>query len=133
MGVYVFSFLWSFAVLHTLPACWAAPPIYPSGSQLLFSLIWNWGSSNPPKGLGVVLVPKSDGSIRFCVDYCLLNDHMASDSYPRPLNDDLLACLAGARYVTTLDPSKGYWQIPLTVEGREHSAFITPLWTIRVP
>lgn len=48
-----------------------------------------------------------------------------------PFVDDLLDRLAGARYVTMLDLSKGYWHIALMAEGRECSAFITPLdWPI---
>ncbi|XP_075697048.1 uncharacterized protein LOC142662718 [Rhinoderma darwinii] len=82
--------------------------------------------SQSPWASPVVLVPKKDGTTRFCVDYRRLNDATKSDAYPMPRIDDLLDRLASARFVTTLDLSKGYWQIPLTENARERSAFITP-------
>ncbi|KAM4691997.1 uncharacterized protein WCC33_016819 [Rhinophrynus dorsalis] len=82
--------------------------------------------SDSPWASPVVLVPKKDRTIRFCVDYRRLNDKTVTDAYPMSRVDDLLDRLAGARYVTTLDLSKGYWQIPLAPEAMAKSAFITP-------
>ncbi|XP_075764387.1 uncharacterized protein LOC142819706 [Pelodiscus sinensis] len=83
--------------------------------------------SSSPWASPVVLVPKKDGSIRFCVDYRKLNAITVSDAYPMPRPDELLDKLGGARYLTTLDLTKGYWQVPLDQEARLKSAFITPL------
>ncbi|CAM5168642.1 unnamed protein product [Natator depressus] len=44
---------------------------------------------------------------------------------PRP--DELLDKLGGAWYLTTMDLTKGYWQVPLDADARLKSAFITPL------
>ncbi|CAM4689811.1 unnamed protein product, partial [Lepidochelys olivacea] len=83
--------------------------------------------SASPWASPVVLVPKKDGSVRFCVDYRKLNAITVSDAYPMPRPDELLDKLGGARYLTTMDLTKGYWQVPLDADARLKSAFITPL------
>ncbi|CAM4587144.1 unnamed protein product [Lepidochelys olivacea] len=44
-----------------------------------------------------------------------------------PRTDELLDKLGGARYLTTMDLTKGYWQVPLDADARLKPAFITPL------
>jgi transposase InsO family protein len=82
--------------------------------------------SNSPWASPVVLVRKKDGTIRFCIDYRKLNDVTKKDSYPLPRIDESLDSLGKARYFTTLDLASGYWQIGLTDEAKEKSAFCTP-------
>ncbi|CAM4537442.1 unnamed protein product [Lepidochelys kempii] len=77
--------------------------------------------------LPVVLVPKKDGSIQFCVDYRKLNAITVSDAYPMPRPDELLDKLWGARYLTIMDLTKGYWQVPLDADAQLKLAFITHL------
>ncbi|CAN2391270.1 K02A2.6-like [Pristimantis euphronides] len=74
----------------------------------------------------VVLVPKKDRTTRFCVDYRKLNAITVSDAYPMPRIDELLHRLASAQYITILNLNRWYWQIPMSQEARERSAFITP-------
>ncbi|CAM5082668.1 unnamed protein product [Natator depressus] len=73
----------------------------------------------------VVLVPKPDGEICFCVDYCKLNAVTRPDNYPMPRTDELLEKLGQARFISTLDLTKGYWQVPLDESAKERSAFTT--------
>ena len=73
-----------------------------------------------------VLVPKADGSYRFCTDFRRVNAVTKSDSYPLPRIDDCIDSIGHARYVTKFDLLKGYWQVPLTTRAREISAFVTP-------
>lgn len=75
----------------------------------------------------VVLVPKKDGTIRFCIDFRYLNSVTKFDAYPTPRIGDLTDRLGTSKFLTTIDLSKGYWQIPLTQRSRELTAFKT-LW-----
>ena len=70
----------------------------------------------------VVLVPKKDGTLRFCVDYRQLNSITTKDAYPLPCIDDTLA---GSLWFTTLDLISGYWQVEVKPEDREKTAFCT--------
>ena len=74
----------------------------------------------------VVLVPKKDASWRFCMDFRRVNALSTFDPYPMPRIDDLIDRLGSARYLTTLDLSKGYWQVPMSPESKPLTAFKTP-------
>jgi Reverse transcriptase (RNA-dependent DNA polymerase) len=76
-----------------------------------------------PWSAPVVLVPKPDGTIRFCIDYRKLNAVTQNDSYALPRIDDCLDSLGEARYFTTLDANCGYWQIDVNEKDREKTAF----------
>jgi Reverse transcriptase (RNA-dependent DNA polymerase) len=71
----------------------------------------------------IVLVPKSDGSLRFCVDYRKLNAITVPDTYPLPRMDECIASLGEAVIFTTLDCNSGYWQIPVHPADREKTTF----------
>jgi len=44
---------------------------------------------------------------------------------PLPRVDDVLDCLSGASWFTSLDLQSGYWQIPMAAEGIPKTAFVT--------
>ena len=48
------------------------------------------------------------------------------DAYPMPCLDELIERLGPARFVSTLDLTKGYWQVPLTERAKSKTAFSTP-------
>ena len=81
--------------------------------------------SNSPWASPVVLVRKKDGSLRYCIDYRKLNAVTRKDSYPLPRIDDSLDTLKKAKYFSTLDLASGYWQIELTDDAKQKSAFCT--------
>ena len=82
----------------------------------------------------LVIVKKKDGMLRLCVDYRRLNSIAKADAYPMPRIDDLIDRLGGAKYITTLDLTRGYWQVPMAKESQPLTAFATPfgLYQFRV-
>ena len=79
--------------------------------------------SSSPYSSPVLLVKKSDGKDRFCVDFRRLNLQTKKDVYPLPRVDDLLDSLGKADYFTVLDLQSGFWQIPLHPDDMEKTAF----------
>ncbi len=73
----------------------------------------------------MVIVPKRDGSARFCVDYRKLNASTIRDAYPIPRMDDCIDSLGEAKIFTTLDCNSGYWQIPIEESDRHKTAFVS--------
>ena len=71
----------------------------------------------------VVLVPKPDGSMRFCVDYRKVNAMTTRDTYPLPRMDECIDSLGDARIFSTLDCNCGYWQIPMEPDARDKTTF----------
>ena len=43
-----------------------------------------------------------------------------------PRIDELIERLGPAWFISTLDLTKGYWQVPLTQRAKEKTAFATP-------
>ena len=82
--------------------------------------------STSPWSCPVVMVKKKDGTQRFCVDYRALNAVTKADTYPLPRIDDLLDQLGDSRYFSTLDLVSGYWQIRLSPNSKEKTAFSVP-------
>ena len=74
----------------------------------------------------LVPVKKKDNTIRLCVDYRKLNAITKIDPYPMPRVDDITDEVGRARYISTLDLTKGYWQIPVREEDRSKTTFMTP-------
>ncbi|KAL1282699.1 hypothetical protein QQF64_001502 [Cirrhinus molitorella] len=82
--------------------------------------------SRSPWSSPIVMVPKPDGTLRFCNDFRRLNEVSEFDGYPMPRVDELLERLGRARYISTLDLTKGYWQVRLTESSKPKTAFSTP-------
>ena len=71
----------------------------------------------------VVIVPKKDGSKRFCVDFRKVNAVTKPNSYPLPKIDEILALLGGSNYFSALDCRQGYFQVKMEESSREKTAF----------
>ena len=62
-----------------------------------------------PWATPMVLVPKKNGTLRICIDYRKLNAVTRPDPFPIPRKDDLLDGMSSAKFITTLDLTRGYW------------------------
>ena len=71
-----------------------------------------------------VLVPKRDGTPRFCIDYRRLNQLTIPDSHPLPRIDDTLDALGGSCWFSTLDLKSGLHQVSIAEEDRPKTAFV---------
>ena len=81
--------------------------------------------SNSPWSSPVVLVRKKDGTVRFCVDYRLLNGRTRKDGYPLPNISETLDTLAGSSWYNVLDMASGFWQCSMSQDDRPKTAFAT--------
>jgi len=82
--------------------------------------------SDSPWASPIVLVPKSDGTLRLCTDFRKVNAVTVPDPFPIPRVEDLLDRVGQSRYLTKLDMTRGYWQVPLDAASIPISAFVTP-------
>ena len=81
--------------------------------------------SSSPWASPIILVPKKDGSLRFCIDYQKLNSVTRKDAYALPRVDDTLEALSGSKWFSTLDLICGYWQVEIEEKDRHKTAFCT--------
>ena len=79
--------------------------------------------SNSPWCNAVVLVRKKDRSLRFCIDFRKLNSLTVKDSHPLPHICEMLESLAGAAHYSTFDMNSGFWQVPMSPESKQYTAF----------
>ena len=82
----------------------------------------------PPSSLWaspIILVPKKDGSLRFCIDYWKLNSVTWKVAYPLPRMDDTLEALSGLKWFSTLDLICSYWQVEIEQKDEHKTVFHT--------
>ena len=72
-----------------------------------------------------VLVKKSNGKWRTCVDFIDLNKACPKDSFPLPRIDQLVDATSGHELLSFIDAYSGYNQIPMYLSDEEHTSFIT--------
>ena len=70
-----------------------------------------------------VLVSKTCGMFRFCIDYRQVNKTTKAIAYPLRNMDDILDKLSSANFISKLDLSQAYHQIPLDPKCRGHRIF----------
>ena len=75
----------------------------------------------------MVFIFKKDGSLWICIHFQKLDSILEFDAYLMLRIDDLLDKIGAAKYITTLDLCKGYWQVPLEESCQSYTAFRTPV------
>ena len=71
----------------------------------------------------VVLVPKPDGSVRFCVYKRKLDLITVKDAYASPRMNECIHSLGHARVFSTLDYNARHWQIPVAEDDKHPTEF----------
>ena len=87
--------------------------------------------SESPYCSPVIIVKKKDNKNRFCIDFRVLNKITVFDAEPMPSMEQIFAKLAGYKFISKLDLSKGYWQIALSDCSKPYTAFQTPLGLLK--
>ena len=83
--------------------------------------------SSSPYVSPLVIVKKKDGSNRMCV-----KQSKTQPGYGRTSNandygrEDLFGKLGECQYYSTINLSKGYWQIPVAQKDKHKTSFVTP-------
>ena len=84
------------------------------------------GAIRPSQSLwcnAIALVQKKDSTLRFCIDFCHLNARTKKDSYLLPRGPETMESLVGTRYFSTMDLKSGFWQVKMSEESCQYTAF----------
>lgn len=74
----------------------------------------------------LVIVEKSDGTLRLCLDPVHLNKYICADQYPIPTVEELALKLKGKKIFSVLDLKDGFFHVPLDSDSSKYCTFITP-------
>jgi hypothetical protein len=75
---------------------------------------------------GMIVVPKSGGQVRICIDFIKLNMSVKRENCPFPSVEESLAKLANAVVFSKLDANSSFWQTNLATESRPLTTFFAP-------
>ena len=80
--------------------------------------------SSSPYTLPIIMVKKKHGSNRVYVDLRKLNKITNVDPEFVLMAEDLVRWLSGMKYLSKIDLTKGYWQIPVAPEDVYRTTFV---------
>ena len=72
----------------------------------------------------VVLVPKKDGLVQFCIDFLNFNRVTEFDAEPMPNMEEVINRMSGYNFFPKMDSCKGYWQLGLPEQCKHLTAFL---------
>lgn len=72
----------------------------------------------------LVVVKKTTGDIRLCLDMRNLNNLVKKEFDCAPTSEQLFIKCEGAKYMTKLDLTSSFWQIPIRRQDRKYTAFL---------
>ena len=72
---------------------------------------------------GVVVI-KKDGRVRLCLDARRINQIIIPDQESPESINEIFQKFSGVKYMTSLDLTAGYWQVPLAEVSRKYTAFL---------
>ena len=73
----------------------------------------------------MVMVKKSNGKWRMCVDFTDLNKVCLKDSFPLPMIDQLVNSTTGHKLLSFMDAFSGYNHILMDEDNQKKTSFIT--------
>lgn len=80
--------------------------------------------SNSEYNSPLIVVKKKDGSVRVVIDARMLNTIVRRENDRPESMDRILQKHYKMNYITSLDLTSGYWQVPLAREYRKYTAFL---------
>ena len=72
-------------------------------------------------------VPKKNGGWRSVIDYRNINDVTFRENWNMTRVDEAYNALAKAKFMSVVDCTSGYWQIPLSRESKQYTTFTISL------
>ena len=82
------------------------------------------GHSKSPFSAPIMLAKKKCGGWRFLTDFRKINDRCEKMVYPLPRIEDSLQKLHKPEIFSSLDLTKGFWQVPIHPDDRKYFAFL---------
>ncbi|GFW29668.1 retrovirus-related Pol polyprotein from transposon 412 [Trichonephila clavipes] len=73
----------------------------------------------------MILIETAGKDPRPCIDCRKLNEMTRTEFYPIPNIEQRVETVAAAKFITLIDLTKGYWQIPLSLKAQKITAFAT--------
>ena len=90
-----------------------------------------WEVSNSPWSAPLTIAAKPEKAIRICSDYSEFNKVTKKDKYPIPRMEDIRLNIAGKRFISLVDLTKGFNNLYIHPDSRDYLAVITPIGLIR--